>query len=152
MSAPCHWESGELSPRRKRPDPRFSGLLYAQLTLMKNLTTAIFLLPILSAAAVYAKDCTLTEEQWLADELPRLKSWSALYASYKAYTPECDDGFIGEGYSDAVVKLLSGRWAALDELAQLAREDPAFRRFAVRHVDATVDVADLRKVLTNATR
>ena len=52
----------------------------------------------------YARECTLTDEQWIGHELPGLKTWSSVYASYRAYTPECDDGWMAEGYTEAIVK------------------------------------------------
>jgi hypothetical protein len=45
-------------------------------------------------SATYAGECTLTDEQWIGQEYPRLKNWSSVYASYRAYTPECDDGWM----------------------------------------------------------
>jgi hypothetical protein len=59
---------------------------------------------------------------------------------------------MGEGYDQAIVKMLSARWATVGELARLARRDPAFHRFVLKHVDGTADPDDLRKVFTNATR
>ena len=80
---------------------------------------------------VYATKCTLTDEEWIGHEYPRLKSWSNIYASYKSYTPQCDDGFMAEGYTHAIVKMLSAHWEKLDDLAGLSRQDAAFRRFAM---------------------
>ena len=101
---------------------------------------------------VYATKCTLTDEEWIGHEYPRLKSWSNIYASYKSYTPQCDDGFMAEGYTHAIVKMLSAHWEKLDDLAGLSRQDAAFRRFELKHVDASADPDDLQKVLANATR
>jgi len=118
---------------------------------MRSLAVILAMVLILGARA-YAAECTLTEQRRLAEELPRLKSWASIYASFRAHTPQCDDGFYAEGYTEAVVKMLSARWATVGELARLARRDPAFRRFVLKHVDASADPDDLRKVLTNATR
>jgi hypothetical protein len=101
---------------------------------------------------IYAKDCTLTDEEWIGHEYPSLKSWSKIYTSYRSYTPQCDDGFMAEGYTHAMVKALSAHWEKFDDFARLARQDAAFRRFALKHVDASADPDDLRKVFTNATR
>lgn len=101
---------------------------------------------------MHAEQCTIAEQQRIADELPRLKNWSNVYESFKAYVPRCDDGWMAEGYTDVVVKMLAHRWAAVAELAQLVRRDSAFHSFVIRHVDASADPGDLQKVLTNATR
>jgi len=31
----------------------------------------------------YARECTLTDEQWTGQEYPRLRNWSSVYASYR---------------------------------------------------------------------
>jgi hypothetical protein len=41
--------------------------------------TVSLILTLVSPA--YARDCTLTDEQWIGHEYPRLKSWSSVYAS-----------------------------------------------------------------------
>jgi len=104
------------------------------------------------SGAVIAHACTDAEQNRLRDELPRLMSWQAVYASFKAYTPRCDDGWMAEGYTDAVVKMLAHRWASIGELGRLGRRDPAFEAFVLRHVDGSADLDELRAVFSNATR
>ncbi len=58
-------------------------------------------------------------------DVDRLKSWSLLYKSYKHFS-HCDDGAIGEGYSDAVGKLLADRWEEFSKFTELARVDHGF--------------------------
>ena len=99
-----------------------------------------------------AADCTVAEQHRIADDLPRLKSWETIHAHFKAYLPRCDDGWMAEGYSDVVAKTLARQWATLRELDRLAGRDPAFRAFVLRHVDATVDHADLRTIAASAGR
>ncbi|HEV8583810.1 MAG TPA: hypothetical protein VGT02_02465 [Methylomirabilota bacterium] len=106
----------------------------------------------LDAGSASAAECTVAEQHTIADELPRLTTWSAIYAHVKTYTPRCDDGWMAEGYSDTVVKMLAKRWARVEDLARLARRDRAFRAFVLRHVDATTDLGDLRRVAANAGR
>jgi len=97
-----------------------------------------------------AANCSLTEQQWLGNELDHLKSWAAIHESFRKYTPQCDDGFFAEGYSDAVVVQLARRWSTLTELNQISQRDPTFRGFVLKHIDATTDSDDLKAVATNA--
>ncbi len=77
------------------------------------------------------------------------KSWAALFKHYNLYR-SCDDGAIAEGYSDAAVRLFANRWDGLAQFAKLARKDDGFRIFVLKHVDATADFRDLRRVRKNA--
>lgn len=118
---------------------------------MRHRALAVTLVAVLGCA-VTAHACTDAEQDRLRTELPRLTSWQGVYASFKAYTPRCDDGWMGEGYTDAVVKMLAHRWASIADLGRLARRDSAFEAFVIRHVDGSADLDELRTVLANATR
>lgn len=107
-----------------------------------------FALPVSAAGT----DCSLNEQQWLSSELPGLKSWRALHRSFQKYVPRCDDGFIAEGYTEAVVVLLARHWSSLHELAAVAKHDPAFRKFVLRHIDASADPGDLKCVREQAAK
>jgi hypothetical protein len=78
-----------------------------------------------------------------------LRSWETLYTSYRSYR-QCDDGAIGEGYSESVARLLVDHWNSLPQLARLARRDAEFRAFVIRHVDATLYIDDVEKIRKNA--
>ena len=73
-------------------------------------------------------------------------SWPALFRHYRVFC-SCDDGALAEGYSEAVVKLLANRWAQFPVFVALARRDPAFGRWVIRHIDATTSSEDLNGVL-----
>jgi hypothetical protein len=80
----------------------------------------------------------------------RLKTWGDLYAAYEKFRG-CDDGAIGEAYSDFVARTLANSWKDLPSLQRLITKDPNFRTFViVRHIDATADFADLAKASANA--
>jgi hypothetical protein len=78
-----------------------------------------------------------------------LPSWETLYTSYRSYR-QCDDGAIGEGYSESVARLLVDHWNSLPQLARLARRDAEFRAFVMRHVDATLNMDDVGKIRKGA--
>ena len=74
--------------------------------------------------------------------------WSLLLSHQRAFG-SCDDGALAEGYSDAVVSLLAHHWDQFDALVGLSARNPAFSQWVIRHIDATADSEDLRKVLRN---
>lgn len=77
-------------------------------------------------------------------------SWHQLYKHHRKFGA-CDDGFIAAAYSEAVVRLLADNWDRLSELGTLAKSDPSFAQWALRHIDATTSADDLKKVMLNAT-
>jgi len=90
-------------------------------------------------------NCTMAEGRTALDEAVMLRSWDALYRSYRKFR-YCDDGAIAEGYSESVARILVDRWSTLPRLAELAAKDAAFRAFVIRHVDATLNTDDLERV------
>jgi hypothetical protein len=95
------------------------------------------------------RPCTEVESRRALDQAGVLRSWYALYRSYKSYR-QCDDGAIGEGYSESVARILVDHWNTLPQLARLARNDADFRAFVIGHVDATLNMDDVEKIRRNA--
>ena len=60
------------------------------------------IITMLSAQAGHAqkRGCGDVEGQHALDEAITLRSWDALYKSYKLYR-QCDDGAVAEGYSES---------------------------------------------------
>lgn len=78
-------------------------------------------------------------------------AWGSLLKHWKIFR-SCDDGAIAEGYSDAVVVLLAHRWDQFYVFVSLSERNSAFRRWAIRHIDATTSSDDLNNVVHNAAR
>jgi len=76
------------------------------------------------------------------DEADSIRTWDALYKSYRTYR-KCDDGAIGEGYSESVIRILADHWGTLPRLDKLGKQNADFRRFVIRHVDATLNADDV---------
>jgi hypothetical protein len=93
--------------------------------------------------------CTDAEGQRALNQADTLRSWDALYKSYRLYRA-CDDGAIAEGYSESVARILVDHWSTLPRLAYLARNNVKFRQFVLGHVDATLDMGDVQKIRTKA--
>jgi hypothetical protein len=82
-------------------------------------------------------------------EADTLRTWDALYKSYSLYQ-KCDDGAIAEGYSESVARVLVDHWNTLPQLVELAKKEPKFLHFVLRHVDATGDAKDLERIKAEA--
>ena len=74
------------------------------------------------------------------------RTWKDLHYLYVKYVKRagCDDGAIAEGWSYAVGHLLAYRWGELPELNRLAKADPDFLTFVLRHIDLTLPGEDVR--------
>lgn len=95
------------------------------------------------------KACSPREAAAADAAIDGLDSWTKLERAHKQYG-HCDDGSIAQGHSEAVARLLVDHWSTLALLAELAQRDPAFKRFVLRHIDATLDTDDLDKIGTLA--
>jgi hypothetical protein len=114
-------------------------------------TTVGLIVILLLAGSGYAQKHACSDgERAALDEAVTLRSWDALYKSYKSYR-HCDDGAIGEGYSESVARILVDHWSTLSRLAQLGNKDAEFRAFVVHHVDTTLNMDDVEKIKTRAT-
>lgn len=96
------------------------------------------------------KSCTDAEETQAEKQVDLLKTWGQVYRSYKKFAPQCDDGAVAEGFSDAVGKLLANQWEQFPRLVKLAKGDKAFRQFVVRHVDESLSDDTLKSISKNA--
>jgi hypothetical protein len=94
--------------------------------------------------------CTDAEGKRALDEADSLRTWDALYKSFRSYR-NCDDGAIGEGYSESVIRILADHWSTLPRLDGIGKQDIEFRRFVIRHVDATLNTDDVVLVKRKAT-
>jgi hypothetical protein len=81
------------------------------------------------------------------------RSWRDLHDQYVRYVKRaaCDDGGIAEGWSDAVGHLLARRWSELPNLKRLAKGEPDFLTFVLKHIDLTLPRDDLDSVRRKAT-
>ena len=104
-----------------------------------------------ASAGSNAKTCPLTDQQFAA-AINTLREWPKIHAFYRAHFPPCpDDGMFAEGYSELVVRTLATNWSNLPELRAAAIQDPRFKAFVLRHIDATTNEADLRVIQASAT-
>jgi hypothetical protein len=81
--------------------------------------------------------------------MPTIHTWDVLYKSFRLYG-HWDDGAVGEGYSESVARILVDHWNTLTRLSSLGAENVGFRRFVLKHVDASLDMKDVEKIRTKA--
>ncbi len=87
-------------------------------------------------ALAQRKLCTDAQEDQAEREAAKLRTWDALYHSYRRYA-HCDDGAIAEGYDESVARILLDHWDLLSRLAILSEKDKQFKSFVLRHVGVT---------------
>ncbi len=83
-------------------------------------------------------------------ELSRSRTWADLHRWFRAFFPDCDDGYLAEGVSEFVTALLAKDWSNLRKLDRETRADADFEHFVLTHIDATADSGNLRVILDNA--
>jgi hypothetical protein len=111
---------------------------------------SIYLSSFPGAAASAGKQCSQEMHDHAVSRLSEARgTWESLSKHQKKFAA-CDDGDLGEGYSEAVARLFSGHWSEVDSFVAIARHDPAFQKWAIRHIDATVSYADLSAIAHNA--
>ena len=101
------------------------------------------------AAHAQQEPCSEAEHLQVEGEADTLRSWDALFRSYRLYE-HCRDVDAAEGYSESVARILVDHWETLPRLSELMKNDKSFRHFALSHVDATLDMRDVRRIRTNA--
>jgi len=96
-----------------------------------------------------AARCTRQDSDAADRDLDRLKNWEAVYRTFRLYR-QCDDGGTAEGYSDAVVILLTEHWPTVSVLSKLARTNPEFEQFVLLHVDSLMSPDQGKVIIDNA--
>jgi len=94
--------------------------------------------------------CTM-EEAIAAEMAATAQSWEQLHQQFKHYS-HCDDGAIGEGFSESVTLLLAEHWRDIQQLETILRHDSAFRKFVLRHINETVPAERLNRIVENANK
>ena len=117
---------------------------------MARHVAAIMLFGLACIADAQSRPCTQADSQHAMSEADGMRSWDALYKSFKNYR-QCDDGAIGEGYSESVARILVDAWPSLPRFFRLSASNSTFRRFVFRHIDSTLNPEDLKKIAENAT-
>ncbi len=121
------------------------GLSCAVKTLQWNVVGACVIVAITWIPGASGKPCSAKDAQAADAMIDRLVSWEMVERAYRQFG-HCDDGSIAEGYSEAVARLLVDQWPTLPNLSMRIKRYPAFGRFVLRHIDATLSTQDVEKI------
>ena len=116
------------------------------MSVLRNLIVAV---ASVVAFAVSAGECSRQEAVAAEATASTLRTWPALHSTYVRFR-HCDDGAIGEGFSESVSILVADHWADLKSLSNLIAKDRSFLQFVLRHLDETVPADRLARIEANA--
>jgi hypothetical protein len=102
-----------------------------------------------SVSAQSSRKCTDEEAAQADKNLDQLIDWVRVYREFKRFG-HCDDGALSEGWSDAIVKLLTKRWDTFPRLARLTATDKRFEAFVLRHVDELMSPDEALLIIKNS--
>ncbi|EKY3199696.1 hypothetical protein RBA29_003382 [Cronobacter turicensis] len=108
-----------------------------------------FLLAVFVCPLTQASECTQEKAEAAENAVDSLKTWAETYESYMRYS-SCDEGGIGEGYSEVIIRLLVDHWSELPALDALGKRNASFGRWVISHIDSTLSSDDLQKVSDTA--
>jgi hypothetical protein len=100
----------------------------------------------MAAAPVSAapSSCALAEEA-----TDGLDSWPKVYRAYQKFQG-CDDGGVAEGYADKIEELLAAHWSDVGVLINLAKSDPKFESFVLRHLGEITTLPNAQAIVRHA--
>lgn len=96
------------------------------------------------------KPCTREDAIRAEGGAASLKTWREVYQAYNEFG-QCDNGGIGEGYSESVARLLTDGWPTIGELNHLAAQNKGFKGFVLHHVDELMTPTQAQQIEENAT-
>jgi hypothetical protein len=104
-----------------------------------------FALSLLFSVSAWANDCTRQDVDAADAALSHMNSWTEVAAVFRRFS-KCDDGYIAEGFSDRVSRLLANHWDQVHDLVALNRTTPGLESFVVRHLDDTINLTDAQTI------
>src|SRR6266700_1683922 len=115
----------------------FKQLIYVALTMV----------PVIPTFA-QQKPCTDADRSQVEKDASTLRTWDALYRSYRQFRHCWNDVDAQEGYSESEARILADHWETLPRLAYLVKKDREFEGFV--GLDATMSMNDVKKIKDNA--
>jgi len=81
--------------------------------------------------------------------LAQVNNWETLYRFYQHY-PNCDSGYLGEGYSGTICDLFADHWSDVEIALKKMQQDKQFKSFLIDHIDSSVLQETLERISRNA--
>src|SRR5436309_3306206 len=116
--------------------------------MLKILICVTLILATVLAAPAQKKSCSNSEREQVEKEAVTLRTWDALYQSFRQFRDCMDDADAQEGYSESVARILADHCEMLPRLTYLIKKDSQFGNFV--GLDATMSMADVRKIKEDA--
>jgi hypothetical protein len=107
--------------------------------------SSCFVLFLLLDGNAWAGECTRQDVDAADAVLDHMDSWQSIASVFRHFA-KCDDGYIAEGFSDRISRLLADHWEQVPDLVALSRTTPGLESFVVRHLDETIDFSDAKKI------
>lgn len=99
----------------------------------------------LQSASAITRVCEKNVAKQAETEVSTAKTWKQVYRYFKLYA-HCDDGSIGEGFSEVISVLLAENWKDLPQLNSFIKADPSFNKFVIKHIDSTLPMDRLTHI------
>jgi len=95
-----------------------------------------------STPAEAAEACSSLQAAAAERAVAAAQTWTEMHRAY-AVLSACDDGWIGEGISESVARIVLGKRPQLHLLQQFGETDPGFYALVVKHVDSSLTAEQL---------
>lgn len=107
----------------------------------------LFAAPLQATAA--SGVCTAEEDATAESIMGKVKDWDSLYRTF-GRVANCDNGGTSEFNNDVVLHLLAKQWPGTRRQFELIADSSRFREFVLKHISATSDLSELKRVRKNA--
>ena len=102
-----------------------------------------------AAAQTPASRCGDKDAEQALNLPDHYKSWGQAHQIFTRFG-QCDDGAVGEGFSEAIAQLFIHDWQHVGTLVRLTGSDAGFKKFVLWHIDATLSEDELQAIVRNA--
>ena len=133
------------------PDLALKMTIQPSRTLVRHFSLSLVAIFCSSTALGSTRVCTGEEAQKAEVAVSVGRSWAQLHRDFAQYA-HCDDGAIGEGFSETITLLLAEHWDDVRQISPMITSDPSFRKFIIRHIDDTVPEERLERIARNANK
>lgn len=114
---------------------------------MKKILLAAAALAFAGAASAQ-KTCTKADESNAQKAIDKVSTWASLNSTWKSFR-HCDTGAVGEGFTDAILRLVVD-WKGVNQLADAMARDADYKTFILDHLRSPEAKGDAPDVYSRA--
>jgi hypothetical protein len=115
---------------------------------MKKSAPAVIACLLFAAPALAQKECTKADAAAAEKSVDRVVNYPALLKVWRDYG-HCDQGPVGEGFTDAILRLMV-EWKDVDTVAQDMAREPNYKKFIHRHLQSNAAKEDRQSIYSRA--